>query len=113
MFRNLDDASKYKSTDFAIIGVEEVNENPLKIFNDLRIRLRWSGVERPKFIGVCNPIGEPWVEQYWIKRQFPPEMLEIANQFKFIKSLPTDNPHLPASYFKRLNHYHKKNVKRI
>lgn len=102
MFRNLDDASKYKSTDFAIIGVEEVNENPLKIFNDLRIRLRWSGVERPKFIGVCNPIGEPWVEQYWIKRQFPPEMLEIANQFKFIKSLPTDNPHLPASYFKRL-----------
>lgn len=102
MFRNLDDASKYKSTDFAIIGVEEVNENVLKIFNDLRIRLRWTGVDRPKFLGVCNPIGEPWVEQYWIKRQFPNEMLDIAPQFKFVKSLPTDNPHLPASYFKRL-----------
>jgi hypothetical protein len=102
MFRNLDDASKYKSTDFAIIGIEEINENQLKIFNDLRIRLRWPGVPRPKLIGVCNPIGEPWVELYWIKRQFPQEMSEISNQFKFIKSLPTDNPHLDPSYFKRL-----------
>ena len=44
MFRNLDDASKYKSTDFAIIGVEEVNENPLKIFNDFAnpSTLEWS-----------------------------------------------------------------------
>lgn len=102
MFRNLDDPSKYKSTQFALIAVDEVNENPLKSFNELRVRLRWAGISRPKFIASCNPIGEPWVEEYWIKRAFPINMINIKDKFKFIQSLPTDNPHLPPEYFESL-----------
>jgi phage terminase large subunit len=102
MFRNLDQPAKYKSTQFALIAVDEVNENSLKVFDELRVRLRWAGIEHTKFLGSCNPIGEYWVEQYWIRKTFPPEMLEEKDLFMFVQSLPTDNPYLDKSYFKSL-----------
>jgi phage terminase large subunit len=101
--RNLDDPSKYVSSEFAIIAVEELTKNTEDVFNRLRSRMRWTGIEDTKFIGATNPgeIGHVWVRKRWIDREFPEEEQE-ADQFAFVQALPTDNPHLADSYRKTL-----------
>lgn len=101
-FRNLDDPEKYLSVEFALEAIDEINRNHVSIFNTLRRRLRWPGIERPKFIGACNPIGEPWVTNYWIDRNFPPELTNIKDQFYFLESKPQDNPYLTEKYYEDL-----------
>lgn len=98
-FRNLDDPQKYLSVEFAFEGVDEINRNPFETFQALRRRLRWPGIQRPKFIGGCNPIGEPWVRDLWIDRIFPEELRVLKDQFYFLEALPTDNPHLSQKYY--------------
>lgn len=100
-FRNLDDPEKYLSVEFAIMGVDEINRNPIVTFRELRKRLRWSGIKEVKFLAACNPRGEAWVKNMWVKRMFPPEENE-QYEFVFVPALPTDNPHLDASYWKSL-----------
>lgn len=103
-FRNLDDPSKYLSSEFALIEVDELTKNPRETFDFLRLRKRWPGIERTKFIGASNPggIGHDWVKQLWIERNFPAEESE-ENQFHFIKALPQDNKYLPESYYNTLS----------
>lgn len=103
-FRNLDEPSKYKSAEFAAIAVEELTENGVDVFNTLRGSLRWPGIEDTKFLAATNPggIGHNWVRAYWIDREFPAELRNQAEQFAFVRALPTDNPHLPASYLEEL-----------
>lgn len=100
-FRNLDDPGKYLSVEFAAIAVDEVNRNPRSTFDMLRTRLRWAGIADTKFIAACNPVGEAWVKQIWVKRLFPPEEKE-TQEFFFVNALPADNPHLAAEYFEGL-----------
>jgi len=100
-FRNLDDPGKYLSVEFAVIAIDEVNRNPKATFDMLRSRHRWPGISDVKFIAGCNPLGEAWVKNLWIKRMFPPEEKE-QYEFVFVPALPTDNPHLPESYYKSL-----------
>lgn len=100
-FRNLDDPEKYLSVEFAVMGVDEINRNPVVTFRELRKRLRWSGIKEVKFLGACNPRGEAWVKNMWVKRMFPPEENE-PYEFVFVPALPTDNPHLDPSYWKSL-----------
>lgn len=100
-FRNLDDPSKYLSVEFAIEAVDEVNRNPLPAFTMLRTRLRWPKIPDVKFVAACNPLGEAWVKNFWIKRLFPQNEKE-DQEFYFVKALPTDNPYLDSSYFKSL-----------
>ena len=100
-FRNLDDPSKYLSVEFAIQGVDEINRNPKTVFDMLRSRLRWPGIPDVKFLAGCNPLGEAWVKNMWVKRLFPPEEKE-QYEFVFVPALPTDNPHLPPEYYKGL-----------
>lgn len=100
-FRNLDDPEKYLSVEFAIMGVDEINRNQLVTFRELRKRLRWPGIKEVKFLAACNPIGEAWVKNWWVKRMFPPEEKE-QYEFAFVPALPTDNPYLDESYFKSL-----------
>jgi phage terminase large subunit len=103
--RNLDDPSKYLSAEFAAIAVDELTKNPQSVFDFLRLRLRWPGIERPKFIAGSNPGGEghAWVKKLWIDRDFPMELMPIADQFAFVPALATDNPHLSKSYWAQLN----------
>lgn len=77
--RNLDDPAKYFSAEFAAIAIEELTRHPLSVFNDLRFRLRWPGIERPKFGAGTNPggIGHAWVKKYWITKEYPPEFKGI------------------------------------
>lgn len=107
--RNLDDPSKYLSSEFAIIAVEELTENQLEIFQKMRGRLRWTGVPDPKFIGATNPggIGHGWVKRVWIDKDFTGEdfanLAPYAHEFAYVKALPSDNPALASSYLETLN----------
>jgi hypothetical protein len=100
-FRNLDDPEKYLSVEFAIMGVDEINRNSVVTFRELRKRLRWAGIKDVKFLAACNPRGEAWVKNMWVKRMFPPEENE-PYEFVFVPALPTDNPYLDATYYKSL-----------
>lgn len=100
-FRNLDDPQKYLSVEFAIMGVDEINRNPKSVFDMLRSRLRWPGIKDVKFLAGCNPLGEAWVKNMWVKRMFPPEEKE-QYEYVYVPALPTDNPHLDQAYYKGL-----------
>ncbi len=100
-FRNLDDPSKYLSVEFALIAIDEINRNPKTTFDMLRSRHRWPGIKDTKFIAGCNPLGEAWVKNMWVKRLFPPDEKE-QYEFVFVPALPTDNPHLDQSYYTSL-----------
>jgi hypothetical protein len=101
VFRNLDDPEKYLSVEFAIEGVDEINRNPVTTFRELRKRLRWAGIKDVKFLCACNPRGEAWVKNMFVKRLFPPEENE-QYEFVYVPALPTDNPFLGAEYYKSL-----------
>jgi hypothetical protein len=100
-FRNLDDPSKYLSVEFAVVAIDEINRNPKPTFDMLRTRHRWPGIKDVRFIAGCNPLGEAWVKNMWVKRMFPPDEKE-QYEFVFVPALPTDNPYLPVEYYKSL-----------
>ena len=100
-FRNLDDVSKYLSVEFAVMGVDEINRNKKPVFDMLRSRLRWPGIKDVKFLAGCNPLGEAWVKNLWVKRLFPLDEQE-QYEFVYVPALPTDNPYLPKEYYKSL-----------
>lgn len=102
--RNLDDPSKYLSSEFAAMAVDELTKNQLKVFDFLRMRLRWPGVERPKFAGGTNPGGEghAWVKKLWLEKDYPTELQPFKEQFHFVGAKASDNPHLTESYYKNL-----------
>ena len=101
--RNLDDPSKYASSEFADIGIDELTKNPRDKFDQLRSIVRWPGIELNHILGGSNPggIGHEWVKRLFIDRQFtledPPK-----EQVQFIRSLPTDNPHNAQTYIEEL-----------
>lgn len=103
--RNLDDPSKYQSAEFAAIAVDELTKNNKKMFDFLRSRLRWPGVEHPKFGAGTNPgdIGGDWVKDLWILGRFPGELEPLRNQFDFVQAKATDNPHLNQAYWDNLH----------
>lgn len=102
--RNLDDPSKYQSAEFAAIAVDELTKNTKDIFDFLRTRLRWPGVDRPIFLGATNPggRGHAWVKGLWIDGEFPTEMEPLRKEFAFIPAKATDNPLLTEEYWEEL-----------
>src|ERR1039458_308519 len=102
--RNLDDPGKYYSAEFAAVGVDELTRNKLDVFNDLRFRLRWPGIERPKFIAGTNPggAGHQWVKKYFVVKEYPAELECKRDQFFLVKAKASENPHLSASYHESL-----------
>lgn len=104
MLRNLDQPSKYMSTEFALVAVDELTMNGLDVFNNLRARLRWPGISMPKFIAGSNPgnKGHDWVKNLWIDRNFPPEEKE-TEQFAYVRALVDDNPHVDPNYIRALD----------
>jgi phage terminase large subunit len=103
--RNLDDPSKYLSAEFAGIFVDELSRNDRAMFDELRHRLRWPGVDRPKFAGATNPGGKGhgWVKKLWIDGASDPEAFDaelrpLGHEFNFVQAKASDNPFLPPSY---------------
>lgn len=101
-FRNLDDPEKYLSVEFAVAAMDEINRNTYETFDKVRRRLRWPGIDRPKFLGACNPVGEPWVRDIWIDRIFPDNLKLLKDQFYFVEAFPKDNPYLGEKYYEDL-----------
>lgn len=101
--RNLDDPSKYASSEFAVAAVDELTRNDRSIFDQLRSIVRWPGIEKTGVWGGTNPgeIGHLWVKKLWIDnifdREDPPK-----EEFAFIKSLPQDNPYNAQAYLEEL-----------
>lgn len=117
LLRNLDDPSKYQSAEFAAIGVEELTKNDIGTFDVLRGSLRWPGIPRTQFWGASNPggTGHLWVKQLWLDRDFTGEAAALApraHEFAFIKSLPSDNPHLTQEYWDELNSLTNESLRR-
>mgnify|MGYP001559724895 FL=1 len=48
--RNLDDPSKYASSEFAAAAVDELTKNKRQVFDQLRSIIRWPGIEDTKFL---------------------------------------------------------------
>ena len=97
-FRNLDDAAKYQSAEFALMAVDEITKNPERVFHILRGSLRWPGIPDTKIIAASNP--EPnWVRAYWLEHNLPQEMKGLEDRFVFIPALPDENPHLTPEYW--------------
>ena len=101
--RNLDDTSKYASSEFAVTAIDELTKNKKEVFDQFRSIVRWPNIEDTGIWGATNPgeIGHLWVKKLWIDRQFGPED-PMPEQFKFVRSLPTDNPHNAQSYLDEL-----------
>ena len=99
-FRNLDDPSKYKSSEFAIVAVDELTKNKRETFDLLRSRKRWTGIEHTKFVAGTNPgeIGHLWVKKLWVDKQLDPELQILADQFGYVPATVDDNPYISQDY---------------
>lgn len=104
-FRNLDNPSKYLSSEFAAIAIDELTLNEQSTFDFLRMRLRWVGIEDPKLIAGTNPGGKGhmWVKNLFIDRNIPPEMQDFADRIAFVQARVEDNPYLPKSYIQAMD----------
>ena len=108
-FRNLDDPSKYASSEFAFILVDELTKNTIDVFTFLRTRLRWPGVpdEECQFVGATNPgsVGHGWVKALWMDGIFGDEWIhpvDYRSQFAYVPSTANDNKFLGADYWATL-----------
>lgn len=101
MLRNLDDPSKYMSTEFAGEFVEELTRNDEQTFKDIRNRLRYPGIPEVKFMGASNPggIGHGWVKKYFIDQTTDdPEQ----GRFVYVHANVYDNHYISEDYVKQL-----------
>lgn len=117
VFRNLDDTSKYRSAEFAVIAIDELTMNYQQVFEDMRFRLRWvdneSKKELPymecKFIAGTNPTGRGmgWVKKLWIEKDYSEyqsgmneqDFEDFCHSFAFVQAIYSDN--------KYMTHYEK------
>jgi len=101
--RNLDDPSKYASSEFAAAAIDELTKNKREVFDQLRSIIRWPGITHNPIISATNPgeIGHEWVKKLWIDREFSSEDPDPSQVF-FVKSLPTDNPYNTQEYIEEL-----------
>lgn len=102
--RNLDDATKYQSAEFAAIGIDELTRDSRETFDILRGSLRWPKLERTQFVAATNPNGPGarWVRELWIEGKFPAYLDALRGEFAFLPALPDDNPYLSPDYLAEL-----------
>jgi len=102
LLRNLDDPSKYASTEFAAELVEELTKNPRETFDDLRFRLRHPGINDVKFVAATNPggIGHAFVKKLWIKKD-PHNPDPEEKSFYFLPAYLYDNEVLKGTGYEK------------
>lgn len=114
LLRNLEKPEKYKSGQYAIQAIDQLEQIPERHYWILRGSNRFPGIPRSKFIATGNPlgVGHAWNVNYFIDHIYPSHVLpDQRKQFKFIPGSPYDNPFLPASYWRFLESLDK-NLKR-
>jgi hypothetical protein len=103
-FRNLEDVGKYQSSEFAVIGVDELTKNTEEEFTFLRTRLRWPGISETRFIAATNPGGKGhlWVKRLWLDKSFT-DYEQEKEDFVYVRALLKDNPYInDPAYLKAL-----------
>jgi len=102
MFRNLDEPEKYRSSEWAIVGIDELVQIPKETFDLILERNRWAGIENPKCIAVSNPLGEfsDWVREFFIEKTSKDKRCKEAG---FLKAERGDNPYISESYYEELS----------
>jgi phage terminase large subunit len=102
LLRNLDDPSKYMSSEFAGIFVDELTRNSEQTFQDLRNRLRYPGIDQVKFMGASNPggVGHGWVRKFFIDKSAygDPE----KERFFYVHANAYDNKFISVDYIHQL-----------
>lgn len=81
--------------------IDECNQISFKAWQIVTSRIRYKLNEFnliPKILGSCNPAKNWTYSKFYI----PSSNGTISESKKFIQSLPTDNPNLPASYLESL-----------
>lgn len=107
-FNNMDKLESYQSQEFCTIGIEEVTLLPSwDIIAFLSGSLRCPGLEHTPLCCTCNPggIGTSWVKGLWVTKDLfhQPDYSRLKpEQFRFVQSLPTDNPHTTENYIETL-----------
>jgi len=101
VFRGLDEASKAKSTNYALIVMEEAEEFTLEDFRRLNERVRQVGPWPLRIILVLNPVDE----DHWIYKEFVEnkEQWEKAGGLDVIRFSTYDNvQNLPPGYIDQI-----------
>mgnify|MGYP000473221640 CR=1 FL=1 len=101
MFRNLDEPEKYRSAEFAFIGVDELTQIPKETFDLLLERNRWKDFKDVRFLAATNPIGpyKYWVRSFFIEKTSS-DLRCKDSETVYLKA--GDNPYLPESYYEEL-----------
>ena len=101
MLRNLDDPSKYKSTEFAAEFVEELTENDEEKFRLLKTRLRYPMMPEVKFMGATNPGG---IGHGYCKRNFVDgaAMDKERDRYAYVHATVYDNKFQTQEYINQL-----------
>lgn len=104
-FLNLEDPTQYKSDQFATIGIEELTlcPNPAEVIDILSGSLRWPGVDWTPMGFTTNPDGpgHSQVKGMFVTKtvfDHPDFKNKRPDDYRFVRALPTDNPHLPEHY---------------
>lgn len=103
LLRNLDQPAKYASSEFGLVAIDELTKNPRAVFDQLRTRMRWPGLEDTKFVAGSNPgsIGHDWVKKMWIDKFYDQGEKEAA-LFAYIPATAKDNPFISQAYLDSL-----------
>jgi len=92
--------------------IDECNQVVYKAWQIVKSRIRYKLSEFgiiPKILGTCNP-SKNWVYKEFYK---PFKDGSLEDYRKFIRALPTDNPHLPPSYIESLLRLDKNSKERL
>lgn len=100
------------SLELTAVFVDECSQISHLTYSVLKSRIRYKLNEfglLPKILGTCNPANN------WVKREFYKPHIEgtMDSTKVFVPSLPTDNPHLPASYIELLDTLPEQQRKRL
>lgn len=95
---NAEEVEKLRSLEISSAMLDEATEVPYEGFLMLQQRVnRWTlqdGTRPPEYILLASNPDDGWVKEKFIDAP--------AEQFAFIQSLPTDNPHLAEDYIPNL-----------
>jgi len=91
-----------QSSEWAIVGIDELVQIPKETFDLILERNRWAGIENPKCIAVTNPVGEfsVWVREFFVEKTSKDKRCKEAG---FLKAERGDNPYISESYYEELS----------
>jgi hypothetical protein len=92
--------------------IDECNQVTFKAWQTVKSRIRYKLKEFdliPKLLGSCNP-----AKNWTYKEFYKPSVSKTLKDYRaFVQALPTDNPHLPASYLESLLQLDKNSRERL